>query len=933
MIIHSFQPRNNAALPPLSTAHRAARLFARSRHAVLLLFLPFTLVICCWQWGRAQTPAPPVHLHLVDINADDYPNITAYVSVVGANGLPLETLMGDDFVIWEDDAPLEPAPNLQVARDSALPLKLVLLLDITTRDPNKWEPVRQAVHRLIDSLNPQDDFATYIYTNTVSPLHGFGETRAEAHRLLDTVVDPPLYSAFNDAIEKGVAVANDTESGRKAVIMIIDRLDNVGRTRACDFNPPQASATQAARPVPVYIFAYDSCAAQQRRVIEQTAQARGGKAFFFATATEIEQTLVTLPLLLRQGYQVRYTSNKPANSQNHGLAVALRNLADVTSVAGKFTAQPRPLSVEIKNRTALTTVSGAVPIDLSITAPGTIQQVAVGLDDKSLFTNAGGINGALIWDSATAEPGLHTLWFTVTDVVGNRGSTSATVIVAAPLVINDVAVRVCPPSHEQDEATAAACTNGLPPTIAYGSKITVTATARGVFAPTQASLHFFPPTTTLTTTEKPLLVLSADVLPGENDNRFRFIFTHNGRLLRAGDYQLAVAVRAPGSFQGAVNERTQPIGVTALRLPPRQPSCWQQPLVCFWALPVWVHSMLATLFALLLLLLLWPFWRAFLRWQRGGWYVGYLITLTNQGNCATTYEIQVRSEAPLLRFTFLLHGKVLLPPDSNRKAPTATADATGDNALDHRQLPSVVAAPRTTNDHVANGAGNPGYGHGGNGASKANATVAGTTGQKKASTGAPALDTVLAAMDEGAQLLSGLQRYLPREVAAPLGQLSGGLRSWRGRLQRGRQDAQHLQRRVTKLTGKNAAWFELTPPKSTQARQQQERQRVHSASTATTMPIAQPEQGTASSGDYELGTPLLAGASSALSTGWTATPLFRPGEEEKIYLLITAARRPRTKEILLTVQSRPTAALGGMSEQEQKAKISLQQADWRRQRT
>jgi hypothetical protein len=99
------------------------------------------------------------------------------------------------------------------------------------------------------------------------------------------------------------------------------------------------------------------------------------------------------------------------------------------------------------------------------------------------------------------------------------------------------------------------------------------------------------------------------------------------------------------------------------------------------------------------------------------------------------------------------------------------------------------------------------------------------------------------------------------------------------------------------------------------------------------MPIAQPEQGTASSGDYELGTPLLAGASSALSTGWTATPLFRPGEEEKIYLLITAARRPRTKEILLRVQSRPTAALGGMSEQEQKAKISLQQADWRRQRT
>ena len=901
--------------------HCTTRLFVRSRQALLLFLLPLALVTCCRQWARAQTPAPPVHLYLADIHADDYPNITAYISAVGANGLPTETLTVNDFVIWEDGVPLDPAPNLQVERDSALPLNLVFVLDITTRDPNKWEPVRQSVHRLIDTLYPQDDFATYIYTNTVTKLHDFGETRAEAHRLLDTVVDPPLYSAFNDAIEEGMAAANNSGPGRKAVIMIIDRLDNVGRTRTCDFNPPQASATQAARPVPVYIFAYDSCPAQQRGAIEQTAQAHGGKAFFFATAAEIEQTLVTLPLLLRQGYQVRYTSSKPVDNQRHGLAVALRNMADVPSVAGEFTARPRLLSVEIENRTALTTVSGAVAIGLSITAPGTIQQVEVGLDDERLFTNTGGINGALIWDSATAEPGPHTLWFTATDVVGNRGSTSATVTVAAPLVIDDVAVWVCPPAHEQDEATAAACTHGLPPTIAYGSEITVTAIAQGVFAPTQASLHFFPPTAILPTTEKPRLILAADALPGENGNRFQFVFTHNGRLLQAGDYQLVLAVRAPGSFQGAASQREQTIGVTTLGIPPLQPSCWRQPLVCFRGWPAWVHYTLATLLALLLLMLLWPLWRAFLRQQQRGWYAGYLLKLTNQGNCATAYEIQVRSEAPLLRFTFLLHGKVLLPPDANRNTAAATVGAIGDYVVEHRQLPSVVATQPTGNGHVVNGT------------QKEKATA----GQKRAMIGAPTLDTLLTTMDGGTRLLSGLQRYLPRDVAAPLGQWSGGLRSWRGRLQRGRQDAKQLQRRVTQLTGKSAPWFELTPPKSAQSRRRQaqtngEPKHVHNALTTVTTPIDQPRQGTASSGDYDLGMPLFAAASSALSTGWTATPVFRPGEEEKIYLLITAARRPRTKAILLTVQSRPTAALGDMSNQEQKAEITLQQANWHRQR-
>jgi Ca-activated chloride channel homolog len=231
------------------------------------------------------------------------------------HGKFVRDLSEKDFSILDDHKP--PQAILNFKRETDLPLHLGLLIDVSGSVDSRFDFEQTAATNFLQhTLRPSFDEAFLIGFNTHSQMaQDFTDNvqllAASVHKLHDgggTALYDAIYHACKDKFLKD----RPDHPVRKAIIIVSDGEDNQSEVS-------RAQAIEMAQRAEVIIYAIstDDSGLVMRgdRVLEQLADATGGRAFFPFKMKDITHSFAAIEDELRSQYVVSY---KPADFDADG---------------------------------------------------------------------------------------------------------------------------------------------------------------------------------------------------------------------------------------------------------------------------------------------------------------------------------------------------------------------------------------------------------------------------------------------------------------------------------------------------------------------------------------------------------------------------------------------------------------------------------------
>jgi len=231
------------------------------------------------------------------------------------HGKFVRDLNQNDFTILDDHKP--PQAILNFRRETDLPLHLGLLVDVSGSVGSRFEFEQAAATSFLQhSLRAGFDKAFVLGFNSHSQLaQDFTDNvsllSTGIHRLRDgggTALYDAVYRACKDKLLKD----RTDRPVRKAIIIVSDGEDNQS-----EVSKAQAIEMAQRAEVIIYAISTDDSGLVMRgdRVLEQLADATGGRAFFPFKMKDITRSFAAIEDELRSQYVVSY---KPANFDSDG---------------------------------------------------------------------------------------------------------------------------------------------------------------------------------------------------------------------------------------------------------------------------------------------------------------------------------------------------------------------------------------------------------------------------------------------------------------------------------------------------------------------------------------------------------------------------------------------------------------------------------------
>lgn len=143
------------------------------------------------------------------------------VTVTDREGRYIPDLRPEDFIVYEEDLP-QTVTYFNTGQDE--PVSLGLLVDMSASMQNKLGRARQALHRLADTIQPQDEIFLEAFNQQPFVLQDFTDSRAlvlQATAKLQPAGDTALY----DAVLDGLRRIKQGHRQKKALVVMTDGLD------------------------------------------------------------------------------------------------------------------------------------------------------------------------------------------------------------------------------------------------------------------------------------------------------------------------------------------------------------------------------------------------------------------------------------------------------------------------------------------------------------------------------------------------------------------------------------------------------------------------------------------------------------------------------------------------------------------------------------
>ncbi len=308
----------------------------RKRNLIVVTLLLLSMSLWPIATVAAQSTEKP-QVRITQVDNSKFPNVTVYVSTTNAAGEPVGVDLST-IQIYENGQlmkPMDVKGGGAVVSGGSVPVTTMLVIDISgSMDKNnKLAAAKDAAKSYISQMRFGDQAGVIAYDTqvyTVQPVTNDKTALTNAIDGLKTGSDTAMYSALIEA-EKAL----ENVSGRKAIIVLTDGMDNKSQATADDVikNISQSGLTISA--IGLGDVAASGQAGLNEAGLKSLAKSAGGIYGFVTDSEALKGLYQQQSRALQSEYQITYVSPSTIRDGiNRNLTVALSGGA--VSTEGKY---------------------------------------------------------------------------------------------------------------------------------------------------------------------------------------------------------------------------------------------------------------------------------------------------------------------------------------------------------------------------------------------------------------------------------------------------------------------------------------------------------------------------------------------------------------------------------------------------------------------
>ena len=232
-------------------------------------------------------------------------------SVEDKRGRIVTGLRAADFQLTDERVP-QKIKYFSVESDEPVAIAFVLDVSGSMRQSRKLESAKEAIRFLVDQLRPQDRFALICFADEqVSWVTEFTSNR---ERFLERLMVQEGYgqTALNDAVAATPQLVDENATGRKAIVLITDGVDNASR-----LSVHEAISTARRVEVPIFTVGFTTLPWEEKKnagdlgtnmaVLQLFADQTGGDTFVVQGPDELKEAVDRISSSLRHQYLIGYS--------------------------------------------------------------------------------------------------------------------------------------------------------------------------------------------------------------------------------------------------------------------------------------------------------------------------------------------------------------------------------------------------------------------------------------------------------------------------------------------------------------------------------------------------------------------------------------------------------------------------------------------------
>lgn len=352
-------------------------------------FLMIALVVGLAGYGNhvfAQT-GDDLTVHYIEGTPQDGQfayDVSVYFSMVDGSGNPIRNLTLGDITVTEDGKQMD-LTTLESTADE--PIHIVIVMDTSgSMSGMKMQAARQAASRFISSLGANDQVALVSFNHEVKVETDFTDDLTAAKEKAEIIdAAPNAGTCFYDALYEAAQLSAFIPSGRRAIVILTDGVDEYNGTRCSTFTDADiiSLASQGSSRVPIYTIGLGSGVDGQG--LERIAALTGGRYQYGSDERKLEELFLQIGDQLRSQYKVVYVSKTVPGPHTAVLKVRLGN--NQYQDSRNFVLPVFPYVVEFLSPLEGSQVGGPITLEVQVSGQGSpISQVEFLANGKSIGT-------------------------------------------------------------------------------------------------------------------------------------------------------------------------------------------------------------------------------------------------------------------------------------------------------------------------------------------------------------------------------------------------------------------------------------------------------------------------------------------------------------------------------------------------------------------
>ncbi|MEZ5338884.1 MAG: VWA domain-containing protein [bacterium] len=282
-----------------------------------------------------------VELRVSQIELSDFPTVRAFVSVADEGGVPVRTLLPEDFVVEENQ---QSVGEVRFAnRDELnLPLSVMFVVDVSgsmlgdnsQTGPTPLDMEKEAIREFVGQLQPDDRVGLVTFSDAAYSTVRMTSDHQQLLKELDFLAawgQTTLWDGLKIGIED---LVDDEQEARKALIVLSDGMDtNSLETLQTVMQIYESEAMAENKGFSIYTLALGELV--NRSALQQLAKKTGGLHFDSPTAGDLGEVYQSILNQIQNEYLLEYTSiQAAAEGKLTDINVSLNNVR--STIPGQY---------------------------------------------------------------------------------------------------------------------------------------------------------------------------------------------------------------------------------------------------------------------------------------------------------------------------------------------------------------------------------------------------------------------------------------------------------------------------------------------------------------------------------------------------------------------------------------------------------------------